>query len=133
MNILTIVDQLKYKNKLSQCTKDEIDEAEQELGLVFADEYKELLLGYGSLETKHLLISSTLKNISVNVVTLTQQIRSIYDNLPKDLYVIMDSGVDGIIIFQDSKGKIYETSHDDTIMEAYDSLAHFISDIEETG
>jgi len=128
--ILDVVSKIKHKDNLGLCTLEEIKAAEQTLGLKFSDEYIELITIFGTLSTDYLDISSTLKDPFYDVVHLTNEVRNRYSGLPQDLYVIYDVHVDGVVILQNESGKVFAIDESSSLMEAYESLAAFISKIE---
>lgn len=127
--LVDYINGLSVKENKGSCNEDSIRKAEQELGLVFSEEYKDLLLNFGTASLNYIDILSTINNDHYNVVSKTKELRSVFSNLDANLYVVVDAGVDGVYALQDKNGKIYEINGSD-IMEAYDSLLDFIKDIE---
>ena len=128
--ILEVVNRIKHKDNLGNCSLEDIKAAEQALGLKFAGEYIELLTNFGTLTTDYLDISSTLKDPFYDVTHLTKDVRNRHKGLPNDLYVVYDVHIDGIVILQNASGKVFSIDETGSLMEAYDSLAAFISKIE---
>ena len=90
-------------------SEEQIEKAEEALKVSFADDYKEYLRMYGAIMINGHELTGISKAEHMDVVSVTQEGRK-YD-LPEDtekMYVIEDLGIDGILIWQDSEGKIYE-------------------------
>ena len=129
MNIIKILKQksdLLHGKGVDQKT---ISKAESELGLTFADEYKEYLkemaiAAYGGHE-----LTGLTKSKRTNVVQVTQKKKKICPSVPMDWYVIEDANIDGIVIWQDEQGKIYKTLYDSEAVCIAFSLADFINDL----
>lgn len=86
-----------------------ICKCERMLELKFSDEYISYLKEFGNIE----VASSELTGISeikrLNVVGATIEAKKNNTLVGKDMYVIERTNVDGIIIWQDKDGSIYET------------------------
>ena len=129
---MNIIKALKQKSDLLHgkgVDKKTISEAESELGLTFADEYKEYLkemaiAAYGGHE-----LTGLTKAERTNVVQVTRKKKKFSSSVPMDWYVIEDANIDGIVIWQDGKGKIYKTMYDSEAVCIASSLADFINDL----
>ena len=127
MNINEFVSKLNNVTRKEKCSLSDIQQAEEKLNLKFSEEYKELLLS-GSFSNDYFEVTSI--NDECDVVQLTNEVRSIYKNLPKDLYVLIDVGVDGIYILQNQKGKIYEVDDEDEIIQSSGSFVEYLKPLE---
>lgn len=85
-----------------------IADAERALGLVFADDYREYLLSYSCGMYDGHELTGISKSARVNVVDVTLSLKQYDVSIPKDWYAIEETGIDGIIIWQDCEGKIYQ-------------------------
>ncbi len=102
----------------------EISSAERALNLVFSDDYKEYLLDIGvAIYDGHELTGLGCADY-VNVVLVTQQMRSIYKDIPSNWYVIENWNIDDVIIWQDEKGCIYYRNE-----KIHNSLVDYILDL----
>ena len=63
-----------------------------------------------------------------NVIPVTKQEWLLNTNVPHTMYVVENSGVDGIIIWQDTNGVIYQTSPDTQPKQIANSLNEYIVD-----
>ncbi len=90
-------------------SEEQIEKAEEALKVSFANDYKEYLRVCGAIMVNGHELTGISKAEHMDVVNVTREGRK-YD-LPEDtekMYVIEDLGIDGILIWQDSEGKIYE-------------------------
>ncbi len=127
--LVDYINNLSFKESLGPCSEASIRQAQEELGLTFADEYVELLRNFGAPSLEHIDICSTLEDPEYNVVSKTKELRNRFSNLSADLYVVVDAGVDDVYALQNRSGKIFEINGDE-FMEAYGSLYDFIKDVE---
>ena len=105
----------------------DVEKAEKKLGLHFAEEYKEYLLEYGIVAYSGHEITGLVDDDRTNVVTTTQRNKKGRKNIPRNLYVIEETNMDGIVIWQSTDGKIYSTVNDGKPEFLYASLAIFFS------
>ena len=129
MNIIKI---LKQKSDLLHgigVDQKTISEAERELGLTFADEYKEYLKEMAIVAYSGHELTGLTKSERTNVVQVTRKKKRISPSVPMDWYVIEDANIDDIVIWQDGQGKIYKTMYDSEAVCIASSLADFINDL----
>ncbi len=86
----------------------EIQCAEQTLGVRFNEEYKEYLLTYGLVIFDGRELTGIGKVKRTNVVDVTMELWSKTDKVPHSMYVIEEANIDGLIILQDEIGTIYQ-------------------------
>ena len=98
-----------------------IENAEKELGLSFAKEYKDYVSAFGAASFVGHEITGVCTSKAYDVINITMQAREICPDIPQDRYVIEYSGVDNIYIWQDEKGNIYQNDK-----KIYNSLYEFI-------
>lgn len=84
-----------------------IDDAEKELNLLFADDYKEYLLNYGLLMFDGHELTGLGGSDRVDVIKVTSFMKKNYKEIPADWYVIEELGIDGMVIWQNKNGEIY--------------------------
>lgn len=100
-----------------------IVEAEKELNISFAEEYKEYLLKYGLIMCCGHELTGLGKSVRTNVVHVTKQMKQIKSGIPGDWYVLENENMDGAIIWQDTKGNVYFNTK-----KVYSSLSEFVQD-----
>ena len=83
-----------------------IAHAESELGVTFAKDYREYLAIFGIASADGHEFTGICKSKRLNVVYVTNEERNYYDR-PDDWYVVEDTNIDGIIIWQSSQGDVF--------------------------
>lgn len=112
---------------LKSATEEQINEAEQQLGVRFADEYKEYLKAFGAVIADGIELTGIAKSEHRNVVSLTKKERELNSKVPNTMYVIENTCVDGIIIWQDTEGVVYQTSPNTEPAKIASSLYEYIT------
>ena len=124
--IIEIINNLPDLLPLSGASDTQITDAELQLRTSFAEEYKEYLAEFGAIMADGIELSGIAKAEHRNVVSLTKKERGLNPKVPNNMYVIENTCVDGIIIWQDTEGKIYQTQPNTEPKKIADSMAHYI-------
>lgn len=106
----------------------EIVNAEADLGVSFAKDYRKYLkeIGLACFDGHEL---TGLTNIErVDVVSVTKEQKCINEVVSSDWYVVEKANIDGIVIWQDADGPIYQTSYNSPSIKIADSLSQYIVD-----
>lgn len=103
----------------------QIEQAEKVLGLKFALDYKEYLHEFGAISVGGHELTGFSADENLDVVKITQKHRQ-NNNIGKNLYVIEEAHIDGIVIWQDSDGIIYEADPRSKIKKIASSLIEYI-------
>lgn len=85
-----------------------ISDIENELGLRFAEDYKQYLLVYGIVAFDGIELTGITPVQRLNVRSVTEKNRELC-SVPENFYVLEEAGIDGIVIWQDSNGSVYKT------------------------
>lgn len=106
-----------------------ITDIENELGLSFAEDYKQYLLVYGIAAFDGIELTGITSVQRVNVRSVTEKNRELC-SVPGNFYVIEEAGIDGIVIWQDSNGSVYKTFPGcEKPIPIYKSFAEYIESI----
>jgi hypothetical protein len=92
---------------LQGAAKEAAASAEQALGLSFAADYTAYLEKYGLISARHIEITGLTESTRLNVVDVTLAARE-RNRLPPEMYVIEDTGIEGMLILQNGKGEVFE-------------------------
>lgn len=111
---------------LTPATKIEISDAEIQLCLQFANEYKTYLTKFGAALADGIELTGVAKSEHRNVVNVTKQEWELNSKVPHRYYVVENVGIDGIIIWQDSTGAVYQTTPNRDLVKVADSLEKYI-------
>ena len=104
----------------------QIEQAEKALGLTFAFEFKECLREFGAVSFGSHEFTGFSADKSLDVVEVTQRNWNKH-NVEKHLYVIEETHIDGIVVWQDFNGAIYETIPGKKAKKIADSLYEYIT------
>ncbi len=108
-------------------TPEQVSQAELELGLSFSDEYQEYLIQYGIAAFDGHEMTGLSQSKRLNVVSVTSDARKKYPDLPSNLYVVEDTGVEELIILQSSDGEVFGCAPNYRLEKLSDSLSEYIS------
>lgn len=125
-NIVDIVNSLIDLLPLKPVSDTQITKAEIQLRLNFAAEYKIYLKTFGVIMAKGIELTGIAKTKYRNVVSVTQEERILNPKVPNVMYVVENTCVDGIVIWQDSEGHIYKTQPNLEPKKIADSLVEYI-------
>lgn len=127
-NIVEIIGSLSDLLPLKPATSIQITDAELQLRISFANEYKEYLAAFGAIMADGIELTGIAKSEHRNVVAQTKSEWKLNTKIPHNMYVIENTHVDGIIIWQDTDGLIYQSSPSSDAKQIAGSLAEYISD-----
>ena len=112
-----------------ETNENEIKQAESELGLRFADDYRNYIKQFGCMVIGSREITGISSQENYNVVSITKAQRNYNKNIPENSYVIEQLNIDGIIIWQSSNGEVFQTSPNTAPMKIADSLVEYIQSL----
>ncbi len=106
VNVIRGFDGLHYLGVVDDA---DIKKAESELAVRFSPEYKEYTSVFGAVTFGGAEYTGAVKPTHLSVVDVTRSARKITPSAKPEWYVVMDPHFDGIIIWQDESGNIYQT------------------------
>ena len=124
--IVDIINELPELLSLKPATEVDVGDAEIRLRVRFNEEYKEYLLTFGAIVADGIELTGIAKSEHRDVVAQTKQERELNPKVPNTMYVIENTGVDGIIIWQDTTGAIYQSSPNVEPRKIADSLSDYL-------
>ena len=125
-NIIQVIKNLPDLLQLKPASQSQILDAELQLNISFADEYKEYLACFGAIMADGIELSGIANAEHRNVIFLTKTEWELNNNIPHTMYVVENTCVDGIIVWQDSKGYIYKSAPNSTPKKIAKSLSDYI-------
>jgi len=125
-NIGSTIRALKGLRSLSPASSEAIAEAEKQLGLKFSDEFKQYLLEFGVIYSEAVQLKGIAKTKGYNVAAFTLMAREVWPEIPRNFYVISETGYNGIIICQNENGFVYECRPNNEIIQIASSLSEYI-------
>lgn len=114
---------------LKAASNTDIVDAELQLRINFPEEYKNYLSTFGAIIADGIELTGIAKSEHRNVVSVTKQEWVLNTNVPHTMYVVESAGVDGIIIWQDTNGVIYQTVPGGNPKKIAESLNGYIVDV----
>lgn len=126
-NILDAIEGLEDVRFIKPADPKQIENAQEVLGVTFAEDYKEYLGKYGVISAKGLELTGIAAVDRLNVVKVTQQELKMNKIMPTDMYVIENTAVDGIVALQNAEGKIYTITMDGKLEFFSTSLADYVN------
>lgn len=126
-NITDTIKALPELLQLAPATQIEISDAEIQLCLRFADEYRTYLAEFGAVLADGVELTGIAKSKRRHVVSVTKQEWEINPNVPHNMYVIENVAIDGIVIWQDSNGWIYQSTTNNVPIKIAETLVEYLS------
>lgn len=126
-NILDVIESLEDVRFIGPADLKQIENAQKVLGVTFAEDYKEYIGKYGVISAKGLELTGIAAVDRLDVVKVTQQERKMNKLMPKDMYVVENTAVDGIVVLQNAEGKIYTITMDGKLEFFSISLADYVN------
>lgn len=105
--IKKLIDKLPEMCFIGSVEEAKIQDAEKELGFTFADDFVEYTKQYGAIASEGMEWLGVVDSERLSVVDRTNSYRNLYPSFPTNMYVVEELGIDGAVILQDSKGKLY--------------------------
>ena len=127
-----IINEIRYKPGFVHsigATEEQINKAEKELNIEFNEEYKQYLSVFGFVSFIGHEITGICSSPGSNVVFVTEQEREMNPSIPLDWYVIEQTGIDGIVLWQSNDGKIYKSFPNALPICVSESLTDYIKSI----
>ncbi|MBR2835967.1 MAG: SMI1/KNR4 family protein [Coriobacteriales bacterium] len=125
-NLTSIMKELPDFYALNAAKPESIEAAERRLDVVFSDEYRSYIKEYGVVSVNGHELTGICSHSRLNVVDVTLQERSLNPLVPQQYYVIENSCMDGIIVWQDQTGTVYQTAPNSEPIKLCDSLLDYI-------
>lgn len=124
--IIEVIEKLENLLPLKPATVEDIGNIEIELALPLAEEYKEYILKYGAILADDVELTGVAKSKNRDVIQVTKREWALNGKVKHNMYVVENVGVEGIIIWQDGTGKIYESEPNHAVIKIADSLAEYL-------
>ncbi len=126
-DIITTMRNLPDFFSLKGSSDEEIYKAEKTLGVKFSDDYKLYLSEFGVVSANGHEYTGLLSSSRLSVIDVTLSERKRNPNVPSDWYVIEQANIDGIVIWQNKQGEIFQTQPCREPIKIADSLLDYIS------
>lgn len=108
-------------------SEEEIELAEKILGVTFARDYRNYLEEIGLACFDGHELTGLTKTERLNVVIVTKEQRERFGKNVSTWYVVEETNIYGIVIWQDTNGLVYETAPNSKLKKVADSLAEYFT------
>jgi hypothetical protein len=108
-NIIDVFKSFEDFVSINGASDEEIEKAQQALSVIFAEDYREYLRTFGAASANGHEFTGIIKSKRLNVVEATKNAKTKIPGVSKELYLIEDTGIDQILTWQDTAGKLYQT------------------------
>lgn len=125
-NIIETINSIENLLALKPASEKDVENIEIELALPLAEEYKEYLLEFGAIMADDIELTGFAKSKNRDVVQVTKREWAANNRIKHNLYVVESLGIEGIIIWQDSSGKVYESRPNHGATKIADSLTEYL-------
>ena len=125
-NILKTINSKENLYHLTGATSDEISLAEKDLQLVFHKDYKEYVSNFGFISYGSHELTGICSFPRLNVVNVTQEERKYNPSIPQQYYVIEQTNIEGIVVWQSPEGNVYQSTPDHPLKQIATSLSEYI-------
>lgn len=126
-DIILTLKELPYFTSLGATSAADISEAEIQLNVIFSNEYFAYVMHCGVASGDGHEFTGICKSPRLNVVDVTIAERANNPTVPQDWYVIEKTNIDGIVIWQNANGEIYQTQPGCLTIRIASSLAEYIT------
>ena len=108
-------------------TEEEIANAEKELNIKFAEDYREYLKNIGLACFDGHELTGLTKTARLDVALVTKEQRAIFGDEVRNWYVVEELGINSIVIWQDSDGLVYAATPNSKPKKVASSLFEYIT------
>lgn len=125
-SIVEVVKELPKMACVGRTSEEVIAFAAKELQLCFSEEYRLYLAEFGAVSARHLELTGIISVDYCNVVSATKAAWKLNPQVPHTMYVIENTYIDGVVIWQDSTGAIYQTKPNHEPKTVAASMAEYV-------
>ena len=111
---------------LTPASKEDISNAENKLGVVFSNEYKDYLLTFGVATFDCHEFTGICQSPRLNVVDVSLDERQLCEHSCDSMYVVEQLNIDGVVIWQTRDGSIYQTISGSTPIKIASCLIEYL-------
>lgn len=130
-DIRTVIEGLEGMMHLAPAAPEDVREAEEALGVRFAEDYLEYVMAYGVISARGVELTGVTTAKRLSVVCVTQKERELNAAMPEDCYVIENVAIDGVVAIQDASGRVYLLAPGEEPRYECGSLAEYLKKIVE--
>ena len=106
---------------------EDVQQAEQALGVHFADEYREYLTAFGIASANGHEFTGLGTSPRLDVVAVTQRLWEINPSVPRSLYVVEELNIDDMVAWQSATGEVFLTVGQAQPVKTAESLSQYVT------
>ena len=128
--MINIIDTLRNKPFLftqGGASVEAISSAEAILGSCFADDYREYLKEFGVASYQGHELTGISDVARLSVTEITPQLRDCHSEVCHGWYVVENTQIDGIVIWQSPNGSVYQSSPGQMPVQIASSFVEYVS------
>ena len=128
-----IIEEFSYKSNFYSekgASLEMIVKAEEALGLRFADDYREYLQQFGSVSCGGHELTGVSEDAALDVVKVTLKNLEKNQSVKTPLYVVEETHMDGIVIWQSETGELFKTEYKEAPEKIFESLTEYVATFE---
>lgn len=114
---------------LQGVSEERIEKVEKKLKVKFAIDYKEYVSEFGAISYIGHELTGVCDDPALDVVQVTIDEREFFEDISADWYVIEQTHIDGIVIWQSSEGGVYKVAPNTKPIKICNSLIEYIRGI----
>ncbi len=103
-----------------------IKRTESEMGIRFAPDYREYVKNFGVVSFGIHELTGICPSQRLNVKDVTEKARLIFTEIPLDWYVLEDTTIDNVLIWQSRDGSVYQAQPNATPVRIAKNIYEFI-------
>lgn len=126
MNIISVLREQTEFVSLDGASFQNVQDAEKTLGLRFSQEYREYVQEFGVASFQGHELTGICSIPYLNVVDVTITEKKLMQRIEPSWYVIEEAHIDGIVIWQNEMGHVYQTSPSCPPIKIANSLLEYI-------
>ncbi len=111
---------------LTAVTQEQRERAEHELNLCFSNEFSDYVETFGVATVHGHEFTGVCPSPQLNVVHVTRDEWEQNPEVPKDWYVVEQAHIDGIVIWQNQRGEVFQTMPGAKPVKLCDSLCEYL-------
>jgi len=125
-SIICILKKQESFRSLGSVSIDDVNKAEQALNLKFSDDYKAYVQEFGIASFEGHELTGICSFPRLNVITVSEEERSLNPDIPKDWYVIEQTNMDGAVVWQREDGTVFQSIPGMKPKQMAESLSDYI-------
>ena len=109
------------------CAFKQIKEAQTELGIIFPEEYIDIVKQFGAISFYGTEWTGLNVDDYLNVVSVTKQERSMNSSVPSNCFVLENQGIDGLFVICNEAGEVFSLQYS-MVEKIHDSISSYLDE-----